>query len=270
MNEEDWLAARDPREMIGFLEIYFEQVADDAGVKAVSRKLRLFAVGCCRHIAHLLTDARSRAALDWTERFVDGLAPGSERREIAHAAGEVTWDTVSNPSRHNAAHAAYRASRHNAAHAAYRATGDIRDEFTDAREAVQEASAAVSWVPDSNGYDCEFQDHTSQAERAFQANLLREVIGNPFRRVRLDPAWRTPTVLQLAQAAYDERRLPEGTLDPARLAILADALEDAGCTDPDILSHCREPGRHVRGCWLLDRLLAKDAALYREPRIREV
>jgi hypothetical protein len=68
------------------------------------------------------------------------------------------------------------------------------------------------------------------------------VFGNPFRPAALDPARRTPDVVDLAQAAYDERHLPAGTLDAARLAVLADALEEAGCTDPDLLNHLRRPG----------------------------
>jgi hypothetical protein len=61
----------------------------------------------------------------------------------------------------------------------------------------------------------------------------------------------------LAEAAYAERTLPPGTLDPARLALLADALEDAGCTDGELLGHLRGPGPHVRGCWALDLVLGK-------------
>jgi hypothetical protein len=76
--------------------------------------------------------------------------------------------------------------------------------------------------------------------------------------VSFDASCVTPTVNRLAEAAYEERSLPEGTLDAARLAILADALEDAGCTDTDILGHLREPGPHVRGCWAVDRVLAKE------------
>ena len=76
--------------------------------------------------------------------------------------------------------------------------------------------------------------------------------GLPPRPVPLDPSWRTADVLSLAQAAYDNRALPAGTLEPARLALLADALEDAGCTDAEILGHLRGPGPHVRGCWAVD------------------
>jgi hypothetical protein len=76
--------------------------------------------------------------------------------------------------------------------------------------------------------------------------------------VTLDPAWQTPTVLALATATYENRIMPAETLEPARLAILADALEDAGCTNADILDHCRQPGEHVRGCWVLDLLSGKE------------
>jgi len=65
------------------------------------------------------------------------------------------------------------------------------------------------------------------------------------------------TVRRLAEEAYEQRVMPAGTLDPARLAVLADALEEAGCTDADLLAHLREPGPHVRGCDVLDRLLGR-------------
>ena len=88
--------------------------------------------------------------------------------------------------------------------------------------------------------------------------LLREIFGNPFRPTRFDPSWRlSPDVLSLAQAAYDERELPSGHLGSARLAVLSDALEEAGCADADLLSHLRSPGPHVRGCWAVDLILGK-------------
>jgi hypothetical protein len=89
------------------------------------------------------------------------------------------------------------------------------------------------------------------------ALLLREVFGNPFRPSTIDPAWQTPQVVALAQAAYDQRELPAGTLDATRLAVLADALEEAGCDQADLLAHLRGPGPHVRGCWAVDLILGK-------------
>jgi hypothetical protein len=84
--------------------------------------------------------------------------------------------------------------------------------------------------------------------------LLRDIFGPlPFRPVRIDPAWlcwNDGTVRRLTEVAYVERQLPSGYLDTALLAILADALEEAGCTDADLLRHLRSAGPHVRGCWL--------------------
>ena len=88
-------------------------------------------------------------------------------------------------------------------------------------------------------------------------DLLRCIFGNPFRFVVLDDKWLTPTVVSIAHAAYDNRILPAASMDPERLAVLSDALEEAGCDDSDILDHLRSPGPHVRGCWVLDLVLGK-------------
>ncbi|MBX9678322.1 MAG: hypothetical protein K2X38_06130 [Gemmataceae bacterium] len=92
--------------------------------------------------------------------------------------------------------------------------------------------------------------------RAAVADLLREIAGNPFHLHSIDLSNLTDTVASLAKAAY-ERNEPSGHLDPMRLAILADALEDAGSNDTHILSHLRSFGPHVRGCWALDLILGK-------------
>ncbi|WP_246173617.1 hypothetical protein [Limnoglobus roseus] len=84
-----------------------------------------------------------------------------------------------------------------------------------------------------------------------QAWLLRDIFGNPFRPVACDPAWRTSTAVGLAEVIYDDRAFD-------RLPILADALQDAGCEDADILAHCRGDGPHVRGCWVVDLVLGKE------------
>ena len=93
------------------------------------------------------------------------------------------------------------------------------------------------------------------ADQRWQAALVRDLFGNIFHPVNLAPAWRTPTAISLARAASEKRNLPSGELDPDRLAVLADALEDAGCTNLDLLGHLRGPGPHVRGCWPVDLLL---------------
>ncbi len=90
------------------------------------------------------------------------------------------------------------------------------------------------------------------------AGLVRCLWGDPFRPVAFDPAWRTPAVPALAGAAYAERSGPGGSLDPGRLAVLADALEEVACTDPALLGHLRGPGPHVRGCHVVDTVLGKE------------
>jgi hypothetical protein len=78
--------------------------------------------------------------------------------------------------------------------------------------------------------------------------LLRDIVGNPFQPVALTPAWLTLEVVALGRSIYEDRSF-------ARMPELADALERAGCTDANILEHCRAPGPHVRGCWAVDILL---------------
>ena len=82
------------------------------------------------------------------------------------------------------------------------------------------------------------------------ANIFRDIFGNPFRPVVAVPAWYTPKAQSIASAIYEDRAFD-------RLPILADALEEAGCTDADVLLHCRQPAEHVRGCWVVDLVLGK-------------
>jgi hypothetical protein len=202
MTEAEWLACTDPRPMLEFLE-----------GKASERKLRLVACACCRGLWPLLTDERSRRAVEVSERYADGEATSGEMLAASAAADTAAADI--------AAWAAARAAAGDAAWAA--------------RAAATVATSDAALVA-----------------------LLREVFGNPFRPMAVDPcwlAWQGGTVPRLAQAAYAERQLPSGHLDPARLAVLADALEDAGCQDADLLGHLRGPGPHVRGCWVVDSLL---------------
>jgi hypothetical protein len=99
-------------------------------------------------------------------------------------------------------------------------------------------------------------------EQRAQCELMRCLFRSPFRPPAvISPAWLSwngGTVGRLAQAAYAERGLPGGALDRVRLAVLADALEESGCADHDLLGHLRGPGPHVRGCWPLDLLLGKE------------
>ncbi|MBA4191434.1 MAG: hypothetical protein C0467_25930 [Planctomycetaceae bacterium] len=91
---------------------------------------------------------------------------------------------------------------------------------------------------------------TRSDEEHAQSTLLRCIFGNPFRPVAVDPQWLTSTVTQLAQGIYDDRAFD-------RLPILADALQDAGCDNADVLNHCQHNGPHARGCWVVDLVLGK-------------
>jgi hypothetical protein len=89
--------------------------------------------------------------------------------------------------------------------------------------------------------------------RAWLVAVVRDVFGNPFRPARVDPAWLAwegGTVRKLAEGVYQDQGFD-------RLPVLADALEEAGCADEQVLAHCRAGGPHARGCWLLDLLLGK-------------
>jgi hypothetical protein len=228
MTEAQWLACTDPEPMLDVLRC-----------QASDRKLRLFACACCRLVWHLLSDEQSRNAVGVAERFADGNATDVELVESHHAAKRFRgpW---------------FRDSEEMAADAAANAAQVVSNTVTSVASDV--VCAAMNWC-----------DHSGKAEGDYdeavivhkQVLLIGDIFGNPFRPVSVSPAWQTPTVVSLAQAAYDERILPAGTLEPARLAVLADALEETGCSNPDILSHLRSPGTHVRGCWVVD-LLGKE------------
>jgi hypothetical protein len=114
-----------------------------------------------------------------------------------------------------------------------------------------EASAVASSVLIQTASAVE-PDYQNSPERPAQAALIRCLAGNPFRPAAFDPAWRTATVAALAEGIYQERAFD-------RMPILADALQDAGCDNPEILQHCRGPEPHCRGCWVVDLILPKES-----------
>ena len=128
--------------------------------------------------------------------------------------------------------------------------------FSATERVLAEAQEAV-WFGTAGG-----QRPAVAAEVLAEADLLRDLFGPLlFRPVRIEPAWLTwnsGTLRRLAEAIYNERSLPEGHLDTGKLAVLADAFEDAGCDNADLLNHCRSEGPHVRGCWVVDLLLGKE------------
>jgi hypothetical protein len=265
MTEQEWLTSTDPAAVLRFATH-----ADHNNAwhhKAVSdRKLRLWACACARQVWHLL-DERGRKAIEVSERLADGLAT-LEEFETA----------LSLPN-------------------------------TPVKAALRDTCAILRLPTDIDAYGPIGLGIPS----ALQATFLRDICGNPFCRTCLCGAGerlpdcsraariRTPTVLAVARAAYEDRpgrvckrcgggrawpkflgdasdygrritdaclnacpdclgtgHTEDGTLDPDHLAILADALEDAGADNVDLLAHLRGPGPHVRGCWCVDLLLGKE------------
>jgi hypothetical protein len=193
------------------------------------RKMVLFGAACRRHNWTLL-EPEMQTEVEVQERFADGKATAEEvvyACEVYRGEGNGCSPSEIAP---------------------VRWAEGIADE-----EAEDAATGIVGEVLDAREetpWDRAYQD-----QRRVQCQLLRDVLGYPFRAVRTHRGWLTPTILRLAKAAYEERALPSGHLNPVRLGILADALEEAGCADGAILAHCRVTGPHVRGCWVVDRLL---------------
>jgi hypothetical protein len=227
MAELEWDQATDVMPMLAVLH-----------GRASARKLRLFACACCRCLVwELLTDERSRHAVEVAERFADGLATHEELEAARVPAREAVAGVLLGTKARYAMFAA-------------------------------EAVTRTDWSPQlmaghaANGASAGAGPRLGGRERlSREADLLRDVVGSPLplQPAVVDPAvlsWNGGVVRRLARAAYDDR-LPSGLLDNARLAVLGDALEEAGCTDAELLGHLRGPGPHVRGCHVLDALLDK-------------
>jgi hypothetical protein len=228
MTEPEWLSCPDPQLMLEWLR-----------GKISGRKVRLFDCACVRRVWHLLTDERSRHAVQLAERLADEPVDEGEWCRAVDSARQAYQEARAASRPGPATSGTPGAARRWAAYvAAWGVLGSTQH---------GPKARFVPWaVPEAR----------AEEERG-QCILLRDIFGNPFRPAALDPAWLTPDVLSLAQAAYEERQLPAGELDPARLGLLADALEDAGCDSAEILGHLRSPGVHVRGCWPVDIILGK-------------
>ena len=224
MTKAEWLVSTDPTPMLDLLR-----------GKASDRKLRLFACACCRAIWPFFQgQSRSRAAVIVSERYADGLAT---RMELKSARKKSLGCEV----------------------AATRS-----DAFKAGVETASAAGYAVrSLAIDYQGRDpilagytmhTPTQDRLADEQSIEQCKLLRDLFGLIlFQQTTVNPhclAWNDGTVSKVAHAIYDKSAFD-------RLPILADALEDAGCDNADILGHCRSEGPHVRGCWVVDLLLGK-------------
>jgi hypothetical protein len=230
--EEDWRACEFPHQLV---RLWSDKASD--------RKARLFESACLRRLQHWPVVEAQQWAVEVVERHADGAA---------------------SPEEVLAAAAALRAVRESATWVMGGMWNQAFDEMEDhesgawptagrTAEAMNIAAGRLTRAAAGLEEDRPDDDQRAAEQRA-QCDLLRCILGNPFSPAAIHPAvlaWRDGSVGKVALAVYDERTFAE-------LPILADALEEAGCTAAAILDHCRGPGPHVRGCWVLDLILGKE------------
>jgi hypothetical protein len=228
MTEDEWLTCPRVRPLVRYLRLRH-------GLrKPGRRRLRLFACACCRHLEKegLALGASVHQALQVAEDAADGRLHW-RRLNQAYYRARAAWRGPAEMT--DLTELAFAATLIDPGDAAFRAAESAAEVY-----ALMRAPAVT------------YESALARVEAAF-VRYLRDIFGNPFRTLAADPAWlrwRDQTVPKLARALYDE-----GAFD--RLPVLADALEEAGCTDAGLLDHARGPGPHARGCWLVDALTGR-------------
>lgn len=223
MTESEWLASEDPQAMMKWAQGYVNVQSDyRRNVRISSRKWRLLACACCRMLWDTLPN-ECKDAVEAAEEFAE------ERYRTA--------DDEMSP-----VEVRYQQFRRSCA-------GLGPHNYVWNATVPDAASAASNAVANA---------HQVGIDRSTQADLLRDIVGNPFRPMTIPTSYLVVDVLSIAETAYGNRRT-DGVLDCTTLSVLADALQDLGADpDSDLVSHLRGGGRrtHVRGCWLLDLVLA--------------
>ena len=230
MNESKWMSCVEPNEMLFYL-----RSAGENRKKCGRKKLRIFGCYCARRVEGWMS-ARGRCWVEMGEKLIDGHRTTGEYDPDEP---DFSWFEF---------HSARRVET----------SADNAGRLTASRNilvaAMGAAGGALSAIASNAELHHKDVDSLIAAERIVQADLLRDIFGNPFRPSTIASEWLTwnnATVPKLAQTIYDDRRYDI-------MPILGDALEDAGCTDAQILDHCRGPGPHVRGCWVVDLILGKE------------
>jgi hypothetical protein len=224
MTEAEWLVCTDPTAMLEYLR-----------ARTSDRKLRLIAVASCQR-AKEFTEYWYHELADIAEAFAEGRATLAAMQAVRakHHPSNDYFDR----------NAFYDSAGSNLGETIPHLVEDLAEWIATCH--VDDAGKTLeAWETERS---IEFE-----RELAISADEVREIAGNPFRPVSIDSSWlvwNNGTVVQLAQVIHDERAFD-------RMPVLADALEDAGCSDAAILDHLRGPGPHVRGCWVVDLLLGK-------------
>lgn len=234
MTEQDWRTSQDPQAMLEFLRMN--------GFMS-NRKARLFSTAVGRRSWPLLHDEILRQAIEMAERFADGDVGDNQ---LAYAAAEALASM-------RRLRDIWPATGHSVAESQGTKTKEM--------SRIYRAGTVARFAAGKNPHvGADIAASSPEVSAIEVVRELRELFGNPFRPVNLDPAWLTwnsGAIPRAALAAYEERALPSGHLDNERLAVLADMLEEAGCRDEEVVGHLRRPDAvHVRGCWCVDLLLA--------------
>jgi hypothetical protein len=222
--DQEWVACIKP-----------EQFLQPLRFTAGDRKLRLFACACCHRVWDRF-NGDQRHIIILSERVAEGHLGRSELMTALYSRidyADRRW--------------AY-AERRWAIEGGNPLVGAVvaTTQFPAVEGAIEAAEAVASVVFRDRGGSLPARD----SEKSAQAELLREIVGNPFRPCHFSPRWRTANTVDLARTIYEDRAFD-------RLPILADALMDAGCAEESILDHCRSPSLHVRGCWVVDLILGR-------------
>jgi hypothetical protein len=232
MTEAEWLTCTDPEPMLCFL-----QANKVNRTRAGRRKLRLFGCGSGHRITKLMSE-QGRLWIDIGGRIADRLLTSDEQRRV----GLPFISPLDPPTDEGAETGRVGRSADQSAWCTL-----LPNIMEAASGAAHHAAMTIGIKEVPTGRSG--AEHA--AERRTQTVLLSDVFGPlPFRPATADPSWLTSTVVSLAEGIYAERAFD-------RLPILADALQDAGCDNHDILDHCWGDGPHVRGCWVVDLLVGK-------------
>ena len=225
--------------------------------RAGGRKLRLFAVACCRRIQHFFSDQNAiERRLEIAELYADGFATAQELRAVEFlylCGGGVSFERFGHD-------AACDEPGRAAMMAQSRCEAAAILGVTKSRPAQPEPAERPSFLgrlrrffgrPVPQVWSREVPAEYG-VELSAQCDLLREIFGNPLQPLAFSSSWRTSDVMLLANGIYEEKAFD-------RMPILADALQDAGCDAEELLTHLRDPhATHVRGCWALDLVLGKE------------
>ncbi len=228
MTEAEWLSRS---QLVAMLERVRRSGCSD-------RKLQLAAIAFCRHMGHLPLPVEWHNTVARFEEWVEGAATAEQV-----IAARQRLEAIADPSLSQDETGAFSFDRFYGDRAATFLvdTGPGRDPLIDQLFMVKQVAYNANGV---------FGAGHERAMRVAHCQIVREIFGNPFRPITLNPSWLTSTVIAIANSIYEEKVFD-------RMPILADALQDAGCDNQDILNHCRQPGEHARGCWVVDLLLSK-------------